>query len=67
MSRPRASSRKARCQRLSLRIGPSNAIRRAGMGIMPSPRGHAIDDFAFKLVGCLSVARECITPGRVGA
>ena len=81
MPRPRASSRKARCQRLSLRIGPSKATRRAGMGIVPSPRDHANDDFAYKLVGSfgekgsvdttprehVSVARECLTPGRVGA
>ena len=66
MSRPRASSRKARCQRLSLRIGPSKAIRRAGMGIVPSPRGHANDDFAYEVVG-VSVAREGLTLGRVGA
>ena len=67
MSRPRASSRKVRCQRLSLRIGPSIAVRRAGMGIMPSPRGHAIVDIGLKLFGGMSVSRVCITPGRVGA
>ena len=67
MSRPRASSRKVRCQWLSLRIGPNSTVRRAGMGITPSPRGHAVADFAFKLVGGLSVPRVCFTPGRVGA
>ena len=80
MSRPRASSGKARCQRLSLCIGPNKAIRRAGLGIMPSPRDHAHDDFAFKLVGFfgekgsvdttpgehVSGARERFTPGREG-
>ena len=66
MSRPRASSRKARCQRLSLCIGPSNDFRRAGTGIMPSPRGHATVDFGLELFGGLSVPRVCFTPGRVG-
>ena len=51
------------------------------MGVVPSPRDHANDDFAYKLVGSfgekgsvdttprehVSVARECLTPGRVGA
>ena len=66
MSRPRASSRKARCQRLSLCIGPNGIIRRAGMGVVSSPRDHANDDFAYVLVG-VSVAREGLTHGRVGA
>ena len=66
MSHPRVSSRKARCPRLSLRIGPRTDIRRAGMGVMPSPRGRFDDDLAYKQVGCVS-ARACITPGRVGA
>ena len=37
------------------------------MGIMLSPRGRSYDDLSFKLVGCVSGARTCITPGRVGA
>ena len=67
MSRPRVNSRKGRCQRLSLRIRPSIAVRRTGRGIMPSPRGHAIVDIGFKLFGGMSVSRVCITLGRVDA
>ena len=37
------------------------------MGIMPSPRGHAIVDIGFKLFGGMSVLRVGFTPGRVGA
>ena len=37
------------------------------MGVMLSPRRHALDDLAFMQVGCLSGARERLTPERVGA
>ena len=67
MSLPRVSFRKVRCQRLLLRIGPGTDFRRAGMGVMPSPRGRFINDLAYKQVGCVSAVRECLTPGRVGA
>ena len=33
---------------------------------MPSPRGHAVVDFAFKLVGGLSVPRVSFTSGARG-
>ena len=63
-----------------LRIGPGRPNRRAGLGIMPSPRDLACVDFAYKLVGSLgekvsvhttlrenvSAARNSFTSGRKG-
>ena len=45
---------------------PALEHQKGGDGHRPSPRGRADDDFAYVLVG-VSVAREGLTPGRVGA
>jgi hypothetical protein len=61
-------------------IGREKHIRRAGLGIAPSLRDRAYDDFAYKLVGSLgekgsvyttlrenvSAARNRFTSGRKG-